>query len=139
MCLPEGLQIRWQFMKTNAENRGNAPRDSEDCESGLHIPKNIHSGPETTLDKARTELYMGLFEYCDRLLEERSCLRLLGPTLLDLSIDQLRPLQASHQNKLMECLDVEHVRAIADRANDKAANYHRRNGVLCLQRNAFHR
>jgi hypothetical protein len=34
-------------MKTRAENRENAPRDSEDCESGLHIPKNIPSGPET--------------------------------------------------------------------------------------------
>jgi len=29
-----------------------------------------NTGPETALDMGRTELYMGLFEYCDTLLEQ---------------------------------------------------------------------
>jgi hypothetical protein len=46
MCLPERFQIRWQFMKANAENRGNAQLASHEIlkivNPALHIPKNIH-------------------------------------------------------------------------------------------------
>jgi hypothetical protein len=57
MCLPERLQIRWQFMKANAENRGNAKIASHEIlkivNPALHIPKNIHD-LVTRLEKGPT-------------------------------------------------------------------------------------